>query len=324
MTWLVTGVSGYIGTHLASDLTEKGIDFVGVDLFAKDLELGEQKYIVGDVLDLAFLEDLFERNEFEGVIHLSSLKDATLSNTQINRYWKFNVTSTDLLVQLSIKYGVSNFVLASSAAVYGESTVASYPLQESQKVQPDNFYGFTKLASEEILKNSKSLGISSISLRFFNVVGVNNTIFLGRLKGGFPVTCAEKILEGEDFEIFKAKDLTLDGTCLRDYVDVQDVSLSIVKSIFFLRNSKDSICEVLNIGSGCEKSTLQIVRELESLLGLRGQFKIMSSREESSRSVADIRMAESLIDWSPSVDFSESLNSVLLNLKSFENSEQQS
>ena len=102
------------------------------------------------------------------------------------------------------------------------------------------------------------------------------------------------------------------------------MSLSIVKSIFFLRNSKDSICEVLNIGSGCEKSTLQIVRELESLLGLRGQFKIMSSREESSRSLADIRMAESLIDWSPSIEFNESLNSVLLNLKSFEHSEQQS
>ena len=138
------------------------------------------------------------------------------------------------------------------------------------------------------------------------------------------MTCAEKILGGEAFEIFKAKDLTLDGTCSRDYVDVQDVSLSIVKSIFFLRNSKDSICEVLNIGSGCEKSTLQIVRELESLLGLRGQFKIMSSREESSRSLADIRMAESLIDWSPSIEFNESLNSVLLNLKSFEHSEQQS
>jgi UDP-glucose 4-epimerase len=174
------------------------------------------------------------------------------------------------------------------------------------------------LASEEILRNSQIMGIKSISLRFFNVIGVNSSIYPEKIIGGFPVICTEKILRHEAFEIFRAKEPTLDDTCSRDYVDVQDVSLSIIKSILFLQNSNESICEILNIGSSLEKSTLEIVRQLESLLGLEAKFTIMSSREESSRSIADIDKAKRLIDWSPTVNFNESLNSIILNLKAFE------
>ena len=325
MRVLLTGGSGFIGSHIAILLLERGFDVVILDSFVNSsynvitriksyLESKDLKYkletINGDIRDKEilcniFLDSIKENKPVDTVIHLAGLKSVSESLTNPLKYWDVNVFGTLNLLLTMKEYDCYSLVFSSSATIYGLSDYV--PMAEDHKISPINPYGKTKVAIENIfydLYNSNINLWKICSLRYFNPVGAHPSSLIGEDPIGIPnnlfpfltqvAVGKQKILNiyGDDWG-------TRDGTGIRDYIHIVDLAEGHLASIDYL-NSKESCLEFVNLGSGKGYSVFQIIKQFELSTGCKIPFLIQGRRDgDVAISYADISKAKKLLGWTP-------------------------
>ena len=272
MNVLVTGGSGYIGSHTTIELLDAGHDVIIVDNFSnsspivldriKLISQREFKFYEVDITDREKLEVVFEEHEIDALIHFASLTAVGESVAKPLEYYMNNITSSLVLFDLMRKYGVKKFVFSSSATVYGDPEMC--PILEDFPLSVTNPYGRTKLMIEDILRDmclaDKSLDVAI--LRYFNPIGAHKSGLIGEEPEGIPNNIMPYITKvaigslphlnvfGDDYD-------TLDGTGVRDYIHVVDLAEGHVKALEKLNENPGLL--TYNLGTGNGYSVLQLV-----------------------------------------------------------------
>lgn len=268
MAILVTGGAGYIGSHTAVELLDQDEEVVIVDNLQKGHKgaiLGG-KFYEGDLRDDAFLDKVFTENDIEAVIHFAADSLVGESVVEPLKYYNNNVVSTLKLLSKMKEHGVNKIVFSSTAATYGEPE--SIPILESDKNNPTNPYGETKLAVEKALKwANNAYGIKSVSLRYFNAAGAHISGKIGEDHTPeshlIPIILQVALGKREAISIFGDDYETPDGSCIRDYIHVTDLAQAHILALKKLRNGGDSA--VYNLGNGkgfSVKEVIEIAREV--------------------------------------------------------------
>jgi len=325
MRVLLTGGSGFIGSHIALLLLERGFDVLILDSFVnsssnviirikryldnKDLKYNLQ-IVNGDIRDKKILDNIFidsikENKSIDLVIHLAGLKSVSESLTCPLHYWDVNVLGTLNLLLTMKEYDCYSLVFSSSATIYGLGD--SVAINEEHKISPINPYGKTKVAIENMFYDlySSKINLWKIcSLRYFNPVGAHPSAFIGEDPIGlpnnlFPFLTQVAIGRQNHLNVFGDDWNTKDGSGIRDYIHIVDLAEGHLASIDYL-NSKDSCLEFINLGSGNGYSVFQIISQFELSTGCKIPFKIKGRRKgDVAICYADISKAKKLLGWSP-------------------------
>lgn len=306
---LVTGGSGYIGSHTVLALLDNGFKVTIFDkavpnpIFYKYIEQKSQQcsFIQADLLDLKNIEKVLSKNQFDGVIHFAA--DPAYVSQQpdcISRYYSNNVISSINLVDSCRKAGLSNFVFSSTAAMYG--IPKSLPITESSDLKPINVYGYTKSVIEQMLVDyAEAYDFSSIRLRYFNACGADSQLRSGEMHEP-EVHLIPNILKsiGTDkvFKLFGNDYKTKDGTCVRDYIHVSDLASAHLKALELLLSSDSTQKQVINLGTGTGYTNKEIFDTTEKIVGKQIPIDITSRRAgDPDELVADNSRAKQILNW---------------------------
>ncbi|MCI1592240.1 UDP-glucose 4-epimerase GalE [Heyndrickxia oleronia] len=304
MSILVLGGAGYIGSHAVYQLIDKNVDVVVVD----NLLTGHQqaihpkaKFYQGNIKDKVFLQQVFEKEQIDSVIHFaaSSLVWESMSNPI--KYFDNNVYGTQVLLEVMRDYGVKQIVFSSTAATYGEQKVM--PITEDAITNPTNAYGETKLIMEKLMKwCDVAYGIKFVSLRYFNVAGARAAGEIGEDHNPethlIPVILQVALGQREFISIFGDDYETYDGTCIRDYVHVEDLIDAHILALQYLQKGGESI--VLNLGSSKGYSVKEIVEAAREITGHPIPTKIVERRAgDPSTLIASSEKAKRVLGWNP-------------------------
>ncbi|BEP28412.1 UDP-glucose 4-epimerase GalE [Helicovermis profundi] len=309
MNILVTGGTGYIGSHTVVELLNKGHSVVIVDNLSnskietldkiKEITEKKVKFYKIDVTEEEKLEEVFTDNKFEGIIHFAGFKAVGESVKKPLMYYYNNLVSTMILVKLAEKYSVNKFVFSSSATVYGDNEV---PFVETMKLlETTNPYGETKAMSERILKDiaKEDLNFSAILLRYFNPVGAHKSGLIGELPSGIPnnlMPYISQVASGklEKLRVFGNDYDTIDGTGVRDYIHVVDLAKGHVAAI----EKSKSGTSIYNLGSGRGTSVLELIKAFENANNLKIPYEIVERRSgDIAKCYADASKAKKELDW---------------------------
>lgn len=264
MTWLITGGCGYIGSHVVRAFQNAGNDIIVLDSLIngnRNRISKSTKFVLGDIRDQALLDSIFQKDKIDGVIHLAALKSVSESIKNPDVYIDINTKGTETILRAATKFRVEKFIFSSTAAVY-DADKNDY-VNENSEVNPVSPYGLSKLLAENYLQGFIERGeIVGTSLRFFNVAG-SQTRELSETSGDNLIPRVIRMLAaGIAPEIFGTEYSTPDGTCIRDFVHVQDVARAHV----LLASSKDAIPNILNVGTGEGYSVRYIVDNIQQLM----------------------------------------------------------
>jgi UDP-glucose 4-epimerase len=299
---LVTGGAGYIGSVLVDRLIAQGHQVSVID----DLSNGylenihkDAKFFQGSILDTNLLNKALDKTEV--VLHLAAKIRVEEGESKPELYKQVNIEGTLNLLKLCKEKGISKFVFASTAAVYGNPE--DFPVTESSKEAPVNVYGQTKLEIDKYLaKNAADQGISAISFRFFNVGGAlkNTEGKWLKIKHEGATHLIPSILRSSEVKplsIFGNDWPTSDGTPVRDFVHVLDLADALVKSLTHLDKPGHKI---INLGTATGSTVLEVVKVAEVALGRKINFKFADKRAgDSSVLVTNNDLAEKVIGWNP-------------------------
>ncbi len=309
MRILVTGGAGYIGSHTCVQLLESGHAVLVVDNFSNSspVVLERIKKITGkefdfaqvDIRDKAALERIFAADRFDAVIHFAGLKAVGESVAEPTRYYDNNVTGSLVLFEVMAAHALKTIVFSSSATVYGDP--ASVPIREDFPLAPTNPYGRSKLMVEEILSDiARSDPAWRVTLlRYFNPAGAHQSGFIGEDPNGIPnnlIPYISQVAVGRlrELSVFGNDYPTPDGTGVRDYIHVVDLARGHLAAL-------EKLCTgvtILNLGTGCGYSVLDMVRAFEEASGCRVPYRITSRRAGDIASCyADPTLATSVLGW---------------------------
>jgi UDP-glucose 4-epimerase len=298
---LVTGGAGYIGSHIAHDLISLGYDVVVLDNLSKGSLINihpKSEFIEGDIRDDQILEKVFSLG-IDVIFHFAALKAAGESMIYPDKYALNNIGGTVKLLGMMQKYKVKYFIFSSSAAVYGNPV--SLPINENHPLNPINYYGYTKLAIEENLKwFSELIGIKFAALRYFNATGYD---VKGRIKGKEinPANLCPIIMEvlagtRKEMEVYGNDYDTPDGTCIRDYIHVNDLSSAHIKALDYIIEKDTNL--VVNLGTGKGSSVMELLNTAEKVTGQKVNYRITGRRPgDPADLIADPSLANNLIGW---------------------------
>ena len=312
MSILVTGGTGYIGSHTVVELQKSGYDVVIVDNLcnSKICVLDRIESITGkrpefikcDLLDAEALDKVFESHpEIDSVIHFAGLKAVGESCALPLKYYHNNLTGTFNLVSSMEKHGVNRIVFSSSATVYGLPKCV--PIKEDFPLSTTNPYGETKLMIERILKDcaSANKNLSVCILRYFNPIGAHESGTMGEDPKGIPnnlMPYVAKVAAGklECLSVFGNDYDTKDGTGVRDYIHVVDLALAHLKAIEY--TAKTTGIDYFNIGTGNGYSVLEMVKAFERAWGSEVKYKIVERRPgDIAECYADASKAYEMLGW---------------------------
>ncbi len=312
MTTLVTGGAGYIGAHTVRALRQTSRDVVVLDT----LERGNKEavidadLVVGDIADKNLVAEICHKYKITEVVHFAAYKAVGESMTQPKMYWQNNVDGTVALLDTLIEHGVDRFVFSSSAAVYG--TPKSVPVTENEPTMPESVYAETKLAVENILSSPERSAIKSVSLRYFNAAGASSDNKIGEdwlaSQNLVPRVMRALLDQAFLFEVFGDDYPTRDGTCIRDYIHVEDLALAHIKALDYLEHGgKTMIC---NVGTGEGTSVKQLIEMATKVAQRAVPYTIGARRDGDPVSVyADTRLANSVLDWRATHDLQSIIES---------------
>ena len=315
MTILVTGGAGYIGAHTVRALRDASREVVVLDT----LERGNReavidaKLIVGDVSDDALVAKICADYKIDGVVHFAAYKAVGESMTHPEMYWNNNVASTKKLLATLQRLNIKRFVFSSSAAVYGTPKTA--PVNESAPTVPESVYAETKLAIEneltDLAKSSNS-AMSSVSLRYFNAAGASSDNKIGEdwatSQNLVPQVMRALIDKSFKLKIFGNDYPTADGTCIRDYIHVEDLAAAHVKALEYLENG--GATTVCNIGTGQGTSVLQLIEITSQVAKQTVPYEIAARRAGDPVNVyADVAMAKKVLGWQSKRDLQSIIES---------------
>lgn len=315
---LVTGGTGYIGSHTIIDLIDNGFDVVSVDNFSRSSAsiLDRIKSITGkDIehfeVDLCNWEDtrqIFDQHpDIQGVIHFAAFKTVPESVTKPLLYYQNNLISHINLLKAMDAFHVPYFVFSSSCSVYGNAD--RLPVTENSPVkEAESPYGRTKHIGEDIIKDyshadqRKNFAL----LRYFNPVGAHPSGQLGEMPIGtpnnlVPIVTQTAIGEREQVTVFGQDYATRDGTCIRDYVHVMDIANAHTKALQYLEDGNNQMpCEIFNLGTGNGVTVLEAIQAFENATGVSLNYKIGERREGDVEAIyADNTKAKKHLGWEP-------------------------
>jgi len=296
-TWLITGGAGYIGSHIVRDFLKAGIEIIILDNLStgkKDKIPSSVKFYETDILNKNDLQQIFSQNKIEGVIHLAAKKSVIESMKSPNFYFEQNVLGLSSLLSVMKTNQIKNIVFSSSSSVYGNP--ANELSRESDILNPISFYGKTKLMGEWIIEAGAEWGLNAISLRYFNVAGAGEKKLKDVGEFNLIPMVFRAILDGENPKIFGDNYETLDGTCIRDFVHVEDVSHAHLLCAQKLSQGFHS--EVFNVGTGSGYSVREVIEKIRKITGRSFEIEIMPAREgDPAITGAETSKISSVLGW---------------------------
>jgi len=310
-TILITGGTGYIGSHTAVQLLEADYQVIMLDNLSNskaDVVQRVEKisgkkvsFIQGDIRDDQCLHQVFQNNPIDAVIHFAGLKAVGEGQSQPMRYYENNVSGSLSLFQAMQSFGVKTLLFSSSATVYGDDGVGKY--HEQSALSPSNVYGQTKYMVEQILRDIQAsdaswrVGI----LRYFNPVGAHPSGCIGEDPNGIPnnlMPYIAKVASGEltHLSVFGNDYPTPDGTGLRDYIHIQDLAAGHLQSLRYMLEKNTSI--TVNLGTGQPHSVLELVHAFEQVTEQSVPYQITQRRAgDVAICYADPSLAKTLMGW---------------------------
>lgn len=328
MKILVTGGTGYIGSHTVVELINAGHTPVIVDNLSNSNigVLDGIKSITGesvpfyqiDVTDIQALDKVFSENhDIKGIIHFAASKAVGESVKEPLKYYRNNLVGLMNILECMKKHKVGSLVFSSSCTVYGQPDIL--PVTENAPIKPAlSPYGNTKQICEEIIRDTVAScdGLHAILLRYFNPIGAHPSALIGELPLGVPQNLIPYVTQtaagirecltifGEDYD-------TPDGSCIRDYINVTDLAKAHVVSVDRMENGKqNSDVEVFNIGTGRGTSVFEIVNLFEKVTGVKLNYKVGPRREGDIEKVwADASIANNILGWKAEKSMEETLAS---------------
>jgi UDP-glucose 4-epimerase len=314
MTWLVTGGAGYVGAHVVSQATNSGFNVVVLD----DLSTGVSRRLESKIpLRKISLQDndalniLFEDFAFEGVVHIAAKKRVDESIEKPEYYWQENVGGLNNLLNAIKTHNVKNFVFSSSAAVYGQPNVPYGTLiTEETPCIPINPYGMTKREGEVLSRAMAECSeIKVVALRYFNVAGAGRP----ELGDQYAFNLVPIVFDAFEREVqplvFGNEYSTPDGSCIRDYVHVQDLAESHIAAMNFVENSKPGFTAI-NIGTGEGASVFEVLSMIQEVTGKEISPIHAPPRDGDPASlIADVSKAKEVLNWSSGRDLREIVES---------------
>ncbi|WNB74169.1 UDP-glucose 4-epimerase GalE [Methylomonas koyamae] len=328
-TILVTGGTGYIGSHTCVELLDNGFDIVIVDNLSnsKIEALRRIETITGkaplfyqaDITDAAALARIFQNHSIDAVVHFAGLKAVGESCQQPLSYYRNNIYGTQVLLETMAEAGVKRLVFSSSATVYGDPHTV--PILESFPLQATNPYGRTKLFIEEILRdagNADRLNQSAnpwqtAILRYFNPIGAHSSGLIGEDPNGIPnnlMPYLSQVAIGKlpMLSIFGDDYPTVDGTGVRDYIHVVDLAQGHIKALQYLLSqpANAAVCDAVNLGTGNGYSVLQMVNTFIQVTGRDVPYKIAPRRAgDVAACYADPSLAQQKLGWKAERDLTQ-------------------
>lgn len=319
MNVLLTGGMGYIGSHTALRLIEQGHQVTIFDNLTnsnasvlnsiESISLTKPNFVQGDILDTAIVENTLNKFKINAVIHLAGLKAVGESVLTPLSYYKNNVQGTISLLDAMLSCNIGTLVFSSSATVYGAPT--HLPITEEHPTDPNNPYGRTKLYIEKILMDTaqSNKDWNVINLRYFNPVGSHPSGLIGDSPNGIPNNLMPYINQVASklrpfLNIFGDDYSTPDGTGVRDYIHIEDLSDAHLDALNWIHDlQKDTTTNVstFNIGTGLGYSVLDIIKAYEKINNLEIPYRISSRRKgDIASSYADPTKANSVLGWKAS------------------------
>lgn len=320
---LVTGGTGYIGSHTVVELQQKGYEVVIADnLSNSNAGVVDQiaqitgirpEFVKLDLCDLAGTKALFEQYNIKAVIHFAASKAVGESVQQPLMYYRNNTQSLINILEVMKEQGKSNFVFSSSCTVYGEPD--NPPVRETDPTKPaESPYGNTKQIGEEIIRDTVMAGadFKAIALRYFNPIGAHDTALIGELPLGVPQNLMPYITQTaagirEQLSVFGDDYETRDGTCIRDYIHVVDLAKAHVIAIerMMEENNKKPF-EIFNLGTGNGYTVLEVIKSFEKTSGEQLNYKIAPRRGGDIEKIwADPAFANNELGWTAELGIDE-------------------
>lgn len=315
---LVTGGTGYIGSHTVVELMQQGYEVVIVDNLSNSNEgvLDGITAIVGhrpafekvDCNDKAAMDGVFVKYpDIVATIHFAASKAVGESVEKPLLYYRNNIGSLLTLLELMKAHNVQNIVFSSSCTVYGQPTAEHLPVDETAPIQPAlSPYGNTKQINEEIIRDEAHAekGLHAILLRYFNPIGAHPSALIGELPNGVPNNLLPFVTQTaaglrKELKVFGDDYNTPDGSCIRDYIYVVDLAKAHVKAVERMLQGKASEqVEVFNLGTGRGLSVLEIVKTFMQVTGVKIPYQIVGRREGDIEQVwANPAKANSVLGW---------------------------
>ena len=325
---LITGGTGYIGSHTVVELINAGFEVVIVDNFSNSekVVLERLEKITGkkvsfeeiDLKDKVKTFGIFEKYpKINAIIHFAASKAVGESVEKPLMYYENNIGSLINLLQACEKFQVKNLVFSSSCTVYGQPDIL--PVTESTpRRDAESPYGNTKKIAEDILRDNSNADktFKSIALRYFNPIGAHATGLIGELPRGVPNNLIPFVTQTaygirKELSIFGDTYNTPDGTCIRDYINVVDLAKAHVIAIKrLLENKNKSNYEFFNLGTGNGTSVLEVVKSFEKATGVKVNYKIVDKRPGDIEKIwAETTYANKELGWKAEVGLEETLAS---------------
>ncbi|WFF41706.1 UDP-glucose 4-epimerase GalE [Salinicola endophyticus] len=306
---LVVGGAGYIGSHMVEHLHRSGYRVTVLD----NLSTGHAdavvnaELVVGDLGDREVLGRLFRSRAFDAVMHFAALSEVGASMTQPEAYYQNNVAKTMSLLAEMRSQGVDKFVFSSTAAVYGDAQESA--IGESSDTSPINPYGWTKRFVEQVLRDyAHSYAFRSMIFRYFNAAGADPGGRLGERHDPethlIPLLLQAASGRRADFTLFGRDYLTPDGSCVRDFIHVDDLCRAHRLGLEALLRGEQG--DVFNLGSGVGYSVLQVIESVRRVTGCEVSVKTADRRAgDPGYLVADVAKVERALGWRPHYSLDE-------------------
>ena len=327
---LVTGGTGFIGSHTAVELIEAGYDVVIVDKLSNSCSevVDGIEQITGvrpvfekvDCLDRIALENVFKNNPgIEGIIHFAASKSVGESVQKPLQYYRNNLNSLVNVLELMPKYNVKGIIFSSSCTVYGQPSPADLPVTEETPIKKAECpYGNTKQICEEIITDYINSGapINSIILRYFNPIGSHPTAIIGELPNGVPSNLIPYLTQTaigirKQMSVYGNDYNTPDGSCIRDYIYVVDLAKAHVAAIRHILDGKmDKPIDIFNIGTGKGSSVLEVINTFEKCTGVKLNYTITARRKGDIEQVwGNVDKANKVLGWKAEHTLADALSS---------------
>lgn len=315
---LVLGGAGYIGSHTVYELIKAGESVVIADNLStghKEAVHPEATFYEGDIRDRAFVDSIFEKEDIDGVIHFAASSQVGESMKDPLKYYSNNLCGTEVLLESMVAHHIDKIVFSSTAATYGEPE--SIPILETDRTLPTNCYGETKLSMEKMFRwTSQAHDLRFVSLRYFNACGAHPDGCIGEAHDPethlIPLILQVPNNQREAISIFGTDYETKDGTCVRDYIHVNDLAQAHILALNYLRKGGES--NIFNLGNGVGFTVKEVIETARKVTSHPIPAKEEPRRAgDPSTLIASSDKAKSVLGWKPQFDDLETIISTAWN-----------
>lgn len=304
MTVLVLGGAGYIGSHTVYELIDQGQEVVIVD----NLETGHKeavhpraRFYQGDIRNREFIDSVFEKEKIDAVIHFAANSLVGESMTNPLKYYDNNLCGTKVLLESMVAHDIKKIVFSSTAATYGEPE--RVPIVETDRTEPTNTYGETKLSMEKMFKwVDKAHGLRFVSLRYFNACGAHISGNIGEAHNPeshlIPLILQVPNGKREAISIYGDDYDTKDGTCIRDYIHVTDLASAHILAVKYLMDGRES--NIFNLGNGVGFTVNEVIEAARKVTNAPIPAVVSPRRAgDPAQLIASSEKAKTVLGWKP-------------------------